>query len=170
MNRIMQIIVALMFIVGGAFSAFAQSNNGKIAEQILKLENELLEATKKMSAEDIDRLYATNFMVTARIPPRVFTKAEIVARREDTSAPRGTIESLTNSDVKVRVYGDATAIVTGAWKRIAKHADGKDASLSGRFTHVWIKQNGKWLVAGAHYSPDIDLEKLKAAQTEGKKN
>jgi ketosteroid isomerase-like protein len=172
MKRTMQIIMALMFIVGGAFSAFAQSNNGKIVEQILKLETEYTEATKKLSGEDSERFYAPDFMVTARIPPRLVTRAERLARLKDPNFRRGTIESLTNSDVKVRVYGDSTAIVTAAWKRVSQHADGKDGSASGRLTHVWVKQNGKWLLAAAHYSPDIDLEKLKAAaaQNEARKN
>lgn len=88
----------------------------------------------------------------------------------DPNVKRGTIESLTNDDVKVRVYNENTAIVTGSWKRTSKAADGKDTSAAGRFTHIWIRQNGRWLLAGAHYSPAIDLDKLKAAQNEIKKD
>lgn len=170
MKRILPVIIVLIFIAGGATSVFAQSNDAKIVEQIMKLEAEHLEATKKLSAEDSDRFYTPDFMATVRIPPRIVTRAERIARLKAPGFRRGTIESLTNSDVKVRVYGDDTAIVTGAWKRVSKDADGKDNSASGRFTHVWVKQNSKWLLATVHYSPDIDLEKLRAAQPENKKN
>jgi len=109
-------------------------------------------------------------MTTMRLPPRTETRTEIAARLKDPNFKRGTIESLENDDVKVRVYNDNTAITTGHWKRVSRDGDGKDTSMSGRFTRVWVKQNGKWLLAGAHYSPDIDVEKLKAAQAEVKKN
>lgn len=160
-----RIYIALIFIVGNSIFVAAQSggNSGKIAEQIMKLEAELIEATKKMSAEDFERLHAADFTMTVRLPPRVVTRAEIAELRKNPNVRRGAIESLINSDEKTRVYGDSTAVVTGAWKRVSRDADGKDTSLSGRFTHVWVKQNGKWLLAAAHYSPDVDLEKLKAA-------
>jgi ketosteroid isomerase-like protein len=171
MNRIMQIIVALMFI-GGAISAFAQSNNGKIVEQIIKLEAAYSTAAKNRQPSDFERFYTPDFLMTMRLPPRILDNEQRRKNLADPNFRRGAIESLTDDDVKVRVYGNSTAIVTGHWKRTSKDADGKNTSASGRFTRVWVKQNGKWLLAGAHYSPDVDLEKLKAAatQNEGKKN
>lgn len=159
MKKFTQIIIGLVFIVNGAASVFAQSNNGKIVEQIMKMEAEHIEASKKLSAEEFDRMETVDFMVTAQIPPKIQTKAELVARLKDPNFKRGTVESLVNEDVKVRVYGDDTAIVTGSWKRISKDADGKDTSAAGRLTHVWVKQNGKWLLAAAHYSPFAELAK-----------
>jgi ketosteroid isomerase-like protein len=161
--------------VGGSGAALAQSNNGKIVEQIMKMEAEYNESSKRPNAPaDFDRFYADDFMVTMRLPPQIRTKAESQARMKDPNFKRGTIESLIDDDIKVRVYGDDAAIATGHWTRISKDADGKDTSASGRFTRVWVKQNGKWLLAAAHYSPDIDLEKLKVAtakeQSTGKKN
>lgn len=150
--------------------SFAQTNSAKITGQIMKLEAEYTEASKKLNAADFDRFYAADFMVTARIPPRIVTRTDYITRLKDPNFKRGTVESLTNDDVKVRLYNDDTAISTGHWKRVSQAPDGKDTSASGRFTHVWVKQNGKWLLAAAHYSPDIDLEKLRSAQSETKKN
>lgn len=124
MKKFTQMIIGLMFVVGGATAAFAQSNNGKIVEQIMKTETEYNEASKKMSAEEYDRIEAADFMMTARVPPRVVTKAEGLARIKDPNYKRGKIESLANDDVKVRVYGDDTAIVTANWKRTSKDAAG----------------------------------------------
>lgn len=165
MKRRLKIIVTLLFVMVGATVSFAQSNNGKIVEQIMKMEAENIEASKKPSAEEFDRMETADFMVTMRIPPKIVTKAEYLARLKDPNFKRGTTESLINDDVKVRVYGDDTAIVTGSWKRVSKDADGKDTSAAGRFTHVWVKQNSKWLLAAAHHSPDIDLEKLKGGKS-----
>ena len=163
MKRMIQLIIALTIVTVSTVSVLAQSNNSKIIEQIMKLEAEHAEVSKKLDAEGFDRFYAADFMVTARIPPKLVTRAERLAQLKDPNFRRGTVESLTNDDLKVRVYGDDTAIVTSAWKRVSRDTDGKDTSASGRFTHVWVKQNGKWLLAAAHYSPNIDLEKLKAA-------
>jgi ketosteroid isomerase-like protein len=127
---------------------------------------------KTLNAKSLDRLFAIDFMLTGRIPPKIQTRAEFLARLKDPNFKCGDTESLTNDDVKVRIYGDDTAIVTGNWKRVSKDQSGKDTSASGRLTHVWIKQNGKWLLAASHYSPDIDLEKLKSGNvtTLNKKN
>lgn len=170
MNRISFIFIACLMTIFGAVGADAQSNRDKIVAEIMKLEAEHIEASKIFVPEVFDRIQTADFMVTARIPAKIQTAEQTAARRKDPNYKRGVIDSLENDDVKVRVYNETTAITTGHWKRVSRDAEGKDTSLSGRFTHVWVKQNGKWLLAAAHYSPDIDPEKLKAAQTEVKKN
>jgi uncharacterized protein (TIGR02246 family) len=172
MKRNLRIIVTLIFISVATTVSFAQSNNAKIVEQIMKLEDEYTEASKKLNAESLDRLFAIDFMLTGRIPPKIQTRAEYLARLKDPNFKRGEVKSLTNDDVKIRIYGNDTAIVTGSWKRVSKDQNFKDTSASGRLTHVWVKQNGKWLLVASHYSPDIDLEKLKAGNStsENKKN
>jgi ketosteroid isomerase-like protein len=39
------------------------------------------------------------------------------------------------------------------WKRVSKNAEGKDTSAEGFFTHVWVRQGGRWRMSVAHYSP-----------------
>lgn len=170
MKRISLIFIAFVMTIGGAHSALAQSNNDKIIAEIVKLEAEHIEASKKFAREVFDRIQTADFMVTARIPARIQTREQVATLLKDPNFKRGTIESLENDDVKVRVYNDNTAIATGHWKRVSRDGDGKDTSMSGRFTRVWIKQNGRWLLAAAHYSPDIDPEKLMSGQTENRKN
>lgn len=172
MRKISLIFIAYLIAIVGASAVFAQSNNDKIVEQIMKLEDEYAEASKKLNAESLDRLFASDFMLTGRIPPKIQTRAEFLTRLKDPNFKRGDTESMTNDDVKVRVYGEDTAIVTGSWKRVSKDQNGKDTSASGRLTHVWVKQNGKWSLVASHYSPDIDLEKLKVGNVtaENKKN
>jgi ketosteroid isomerase-like protein len=168
MKKLIPVFIGLIIVLGSSVLVFAQNDNAKIVEQIMKLEAEHIEVTKKFSAADFDRIETDDFMMTVRIPPKIITKSEQSARLKDPNFKRGTIESLTNDDVKVRVYNKDTAISTGSWKRVAKHADGADNSASGRFTHVWVKQNDKWLLAAAHYSPDLDFEKLKTNSAEKK--
>jgi ketosteroid isomerase-like protein len=166
----MQITIGLVIFAALSSLASAQSNNDEIVARIMELEAAHIEASKKLNADDFDRLATDDFMFTARVPARIVTKAENSARLRDPNFKRGAIDSLVNDDVKVRVYNESTAISTGHWKRVSRDAAGKDTSMSGRFTHVWVKQNGRWLLAAAHYSPEIDLEKLKSAASVTKKN
>jgi ketosteroid isomerase-like protein len=52
-------------------------------------------------------------------------------------------EQINNEGVTVRVYGNNVAVSTGIYrdKGIDK---GKPFSRRGRFTNVWLNQNGKW--------------------------
>jgi len=53
-------------------------------------------------------------------------------------------ESREISDLKVRVYGKNTAVVTG--RSVQKGTEnGKDYSGDYLFTRVYVKQNGHWL-------------------------
>lgn len=170
MKKIEITFIVFLVMLGGAFSALAQSNDAKIVEQIMKMEAEYNESSKNPKMSDFERFYTPDALITVRLPPRTVTNDQRRAMFNDPNFKPGTVESLTDDDVKVRVYGSDTAIVTGHWKRVSKSADGKDTSASGRFTRVWVKQNNKWLLAAAHYSPDVDLEKLRSAQAKSEKN
>ena len=50
-----------------------------------------------------------------------------------------------NGDVKVRRYGD-TVVVTG-YSNIRFVMNGLERSLAMRFTRVYVRENGKWLIA-----------------------
>jgi ketosteroid isomerase-like protein len=166
-------LAIFVLLPGQSVSAQTSTEDSdKIVAQIMKLESQLNEAAKKQNFEESNRLQADDFMRTWRLPPQIQTKSDIAARLKDPNFKRATIDSLVDDDVKVRVYNGDTAIATGHWKRVSRDADGKDTSGAGRFTRVWVKQNGQWRLAAAHYSPDIDLEKLKAeaAQAAGRKN
>ena len=162
MKNILLIVIAFVITTGAASFAFAQSND-KIVNQILKLEAEYNRSSKNLQMSDFEKFYTSDFLMTIRLPPHVLDNDQRKKNLADPNFRRNTIESLTDDDVKVRVYGSSTAIVTGHWKRVSKDSEGKETSASGRFTRTWVKQNGKWLLAGAHYSPDIDLEKLRSA-------
>lgn len=169
MKRITYLLLTCALVATTSALALGQgalANSGKTtvggphadtaAEEILELERAYHRVFIRPTAEDIERLHTDDFMMTAR--GMVTTKAEALARLRDGSNAGSVIESLTPDDVRVRVYGD-TAVTTGRWTRVSKDAEGKDTSAVGFFTHVWVKQNNKWLVAVAHYSPSADQVK-----------
>jgi ketosteroid isomerase-like protein len=162
MKRITNVLLTVVLLAATSSFAVGQRTLAKIektnasdprtdtvAEEILELERAYHRVFIRPTPEDIERLHTDDFMMTAR--GMVTTKAEALARLRDRTHPPSIVESLTPDDVKVRVYGN-TAVTTGRWTRISKDAEGKDTSAAGFFTHVWVKQNNKWLVSVAHYS------------------
>lgn len=149
-------IFALMVI--SLTIALGQTSNKKIEDEIQKLEDEFDQALSKRDAATLDRLTTDDFMVTNTIPARIITKEAFKERIKNMAARAFTIESRKIDDLKVRVYGD-TAIATGHVKEIRKTTDGKTTDFEIRFTDVWVKRNGKWLMASSHASPANGVHK-----------
>jgi ketosteroid isomerase-like protein len=56
-----------------------------------------------------------------------------------------------NYDMKARVYGDHTAVVTGKTK-VKGNAQGKPIDIVVQFTDTFVKQNDHWRLAAGHVS------------------
>jgi ketosteroid isomerase-like protein len=130
--------------------ALGQSSNKNIEAEILKLRTEI-----GNGVADFERLTTSDFILTFQVPAKPFTRAEMIERLK---TPSYKSESRTVDDHSVRVYGDA-AIATGRIKEVRKYPDGRTANFEARFTEVWVKQNGKWLLATRHASPAFGVFK-----------
>jgi hypothetical protein len=62
-----------------------------------------------------------------------------------------TLTTNRSHDERVRMYGDATAIVTGIVEE-AGTQNGRPFDIQLPFTDTWVLQNGKWLQAAGHAS------------------
>jgi ketosteroid isomerase-like protein len=70
---------------------------------------------------------------------------------EDAKTGRVHYDVFENYDMKVRVYGDHTAVVTGKTK-VKGNARGKPIDVIVQFTDTFVKQNGRWRLAAGHVS------------------
>jgi uncharacterized protein (TIGR02246 family) len=70
---------------------------------------------------------------------------------EDAKTGRVHYDVFENYDMKVRVYGDHTAVVTGKTK-IKGNAQGKPIDIIVQFTDTFVKRNGRWRLAAGHVS------------------
>ena len=70
---------------------------------------------------------------------------------EDAKTGRVHYDVFENYDMKVRVYGDHTAIVSGKTK-VKGHAQGKPLDIIVQFTDTFVKRNGRWRLAAGHVS------------------
>ncbi len=74
----------------------------------------------------------------------------IRTRNAELKSGRLRIDSYTNDDLKISVYGN-TAVVTGR-NQSRGAREGQAFSLELRFTHIWVKQAGQWRRAAFHDS------------------
>jgi ketosteroid isomerase-like protein len=132
----------------------------KVIAEIARMEDEYRQYNITRRPEDFDRLHTDDYLISYSFPPKIMTKADFLALLKD-PAEKMTVDSFTQDDVEIRAYGSKTAVVTGKWRRTSSGADGKSTNNGGRFTRVWVRQNGRWKVAAAHYTPAEDPSKRK---------
>ncbi len=70
---------------------------------------------------------------------------------EDARSGRVHYDVFENYDMKVRIYGGHTAIVTGKTK-VKGNAQGKPIDIIVQFTDTFVKQSGRWRLAAGHVS------------------
>ena len=70
---------------------------------------------------------------------------------EDAKSGRVHYDVFENYDMKVRIYDDHTAIVTGKTK-VKGNAQGKPIDIIIQFTDTFVKQGGRWRLAAGHVS------------------
>jgi hypothetical protein len=70
---------------------------------------------------------------------------------EDAKSGRVRYDVFENYDMKVRIYDDHTAVVTGKTK-VKGNAQGKPIDIIVQFTDTFVKQSGRWRLAAGHVS------------------
>jgi uncharacterized protein (TIGR02246 family) len=115
----------------------AQTKNHRGGEEILRLEDQWREAQQHNDKAAFDRLLSSDLTFVGT-SGSFRTKTGFIASRDTSWIPRA--ETYTSTDVSVRFYGE-TAIVTGLGA-----TTGAGVTAKARFTHVWAKRKGKWLL------------------------
>ena len=145
----MQFILVGVFVFAMFSFALDQRNNeasaqNNVEQEIKRLENEWLNSYLRGDQQTFERIVADDFTRTDE-SGKFATKAE---EKELIQAPPASVNaSLTNEDIKVRVYGE-TAVVTG--RIVSKVQD--SLNFQSRFTDTFVKRKGRWQVVARHYS------------------
>jgi uncharacterized protein (TIGR02246 family) len=130
-------------------SGSQKAQHASVERIIRKLDNERIQAQINANAAALDRLYAEDFIGVGP-SGAVRTKPQVIA---DFTSGALKFQSITTDDVQVRVYGN-TAVETG--RSTMKGEDkGKIVPQDTRFTRVWVKQQGRWLLVANHYSSQM---------------
>ncbi|HKD49258.1 MAG TPA: nuclear transport factor 2 family protein [Candidatus Acidoferrum sp.] len=132
----MLVLLAVCAVLGAARQT--TKPNGEEG-RIIALESAWDQAEQNKDATALANLLADN-IVYVDYDGSISTKQQLLA---DVKSPAVVGEQISNEGVTVRLHGNNVAVSTGIYrdKGIEK---GKPFSRRGRFTNVWINQNGKW--------------------------
>src|SRR5262245_9782355 len=114
-----------------------------VARAIEQIEQQLAAAWQKGDCEGWAALLAPDWSVI-HITANIITKAQAAGMCHD---PQFKLASMTVDEVSVRSYGD-TAIATG--RATATTVGDAPQTVRLRFTDVFIRRHGRWLVVTSH--------------------
>lgn len=146
------------------FAAFAQ--NDKIEQEILKINQEYNEASLKNDIAFFERILAEDYLYsgpTGRLLNRAQYLEEI---RNEAAKPTYKLLEITSVEPKIKIAGNM-AILTAGWTSAttplndAKAEPHKDA---GRYTTIYEKRGGRWVIVAEHVSESPHDRKLMQQQ------
>jgi len=135
-------IIAITFC---SMPAYAQQKPDDRAE-LARLEKVWNDAYLRGDADSLNQLLADDLVVQMS-EMRVLNKADSIAI---VRSGRVKFQRYETSEVKIQVYDDA-AVVTGLLQR-TRNASGQVAEDKYRFTKVYVRKAGKWMVVAWHAS------------------
>ena len=140
----MKIVLIFSFICVVAVLAQTPTDEGAA---VLQAERNGCVAYLRGDADKIAKFLADDYRLT-NSKGEITTAADDI---EDARSGRVHCDVFENYDMKVRLYGDHTAIVTGKTK-VKGHAQGKPLDIIVQFTDTFVKQSGRWRLAAGHVS------------------
>ena len=114
---------------------------------VLQAEREGCAAYLRGDADKIANFLTDNYTLT-NSKGEISTAADDI---EDAKSGRVHYDVFENYDMKVRIYDDHTAVVTGKTK-VKGNAQGKPIDIIVQFTDTFVKQSGRWRLAAGHVS------------------
>jgi hypothetical protein len=134
--------------------------NSQADQEVMKLENELVEAGLQGDAAAADRLMADDYffmtrdgvvhenlkaVLLARMKPGE-SMADLLTSMKSDESDEPTPQSTKIDDSQLHIYGDTcVVIVRSIYKSRGK--DGRVVEIPTRYLHVWARQQGRWRLA-----------------------
>jgi len=134
----------LLSVVLAAAPLFAQTPRSDAETKILALENAWNQAQIHHDATALGTLLPETFVYTD-YDGTVMTRAQFLAALKD---PNYVATLVANENEHVFTYDNA-AVVTGTYHTKGKYK-GAPFEHWGRFTDMWVRQNGLWLCVASH--------------------
>jgi hypothetical protein len=147
MTTVMTVIAEILVVVGLIQASPGVSKAASDVKELYRLEEVWNTAHVKGDAEQLDRLWAGDLIVTIAGMP-LLNKADALAMVRSNKMPFTKYET---SELRVTRLGES-ALVTGRLLRERVMA-GKTMTDNWRFTKVYTMIGGKWQVIAWHASP-----------------
>lgn len=158
-----KLIVIATLIIVSTFAAFAQ--NGKDEQEILKISASLDQAYMKKDISVFERVFADDYVYSTPSGKMMNRVQSLEEMRTEWANANYKILSATTDDLKIKVSGNL-ALVTGNWSYagVASEANAEPHKDSGRYTGVYEKRAGNWLLVAEHFSEAPHDRKLMEQQ------
>ena len=121
----------------------SQPDTSAATRELMQIERQLAATWKRGDCDGWAALLAPDWSVI-HITGEVITRAQAIETCKSGAVP---LDSLESDELSVRVFGDA-AVVTG--RTTASTGGASPATVRLRFTDVFIRRSGKWLVVASH--------------------
>ena len=122
-----------------------QKDNSELENEVTKVEEEFGQAMIKNDADKIGSFLSDDWII---VDPEggIIDKARFLIVIRSGAL---THEAMDSADVRVRIYGGSTAVVTALTSSKAKYM-GQELSTRERTTDVFVKQGGQWQCVVTH--------------------
>jgi ketosteroid isomerase-like protein len=136
---------------GGEWKVVSDAGGGALddAGQLLYMEMEWADADQKGDAAWFERNFADGYSGVSSRTGKLNTKAEEIA---DVRNRKEALNSAASSEMDVRVEGN-TGIVTGVYTMKGRDEKGQPFDRRIRYTDVYVKRDGRWLVVASQGTP-----------------
>ncbi len=121
-----------------------RSQKRQVEQTLRTMTGDLIQAYPKRDAAVLERILSDDLTVINPDGSSGDKAGEIGGLRSG----KLKLESVTNDDMKVRVYGE-TAVVTGR-ATIRGQIDGREIRDQNRYTSVFVQRRGRWKVVALH--------------------
>ena len=138
----------LCLLVMWTATALAHSQNAPTRRdlsadaQLRAAEQRLVDAERDGDTATLNAMLAEEFVATGATGIQT-KKADFI----DWYTPKH-YKYMTAEELDIRVYG-STAVVLGKCRQLNLNADAEEAT---RFTDVWVKRDGQWIIVAEHFS------------------
>ncbi len=158
-----KLIAIATLVIVFTFSVFAQ--NSKAEQEILKIHSSLDQAFLKKDAAVFERLFADDYVYSNPYGKMMNRAQSLEDLRKEWSDTNYKVLTSTTDDVKVKV-SSSMALVTGNWTSTTVSANGsaEPHTDTGRFTNIYEKRGGKWMLVAEHWSEAQHDRKLMEQQ------
>ena len=140
------VILISLLPVGLSQKPARETREARDIKELTRLESVWNEAHLRGDASALDKLWAEDLFVTVPDMP-VMNKEESLAIWK---SGKMKFDIYKTSDLRIRVYGDS-AVVTGQLVHI-RDANNKEFEDDWRFTKVYVRRQGRWVVVAWHGS------------------
>ncbi len=143
MNRLVLLLLMVVCVMPTTVTA-AVDDPAKVEAELRQIEESRRQAIKDGNEKVLDQIYADDFTAVAG-NGQLINKSQLLAvfKRNDPSI------NFTTDEISVRVF-DKTALFVG---RLTGRSTRGELVSASRFTHVFVKREGKWRCVAGQATP-----------------